>query len=95
MSMPTNPEIPGTPEPCLPPALRKQRLNTREASAYLSEYLGTKTAVATLEKLRCLGGGPNFRKFGRAVVYERAELDRWVTDRMSESLNNTANGERE
>lgn len=95
MPMPTNPEIPGAPELCLPPALRKQCLNTREASTYLSEYLGTKMAVATLEKLRCTGGGPTFRKFGRAVVYERSELDRWVTRRMSGNLNNTADGERE
>ena len=55
------------------------RFATLEASAYLREVFGVKAAAATLEKLRCLGGGPAFQKFGRSVFYEREALDVWVT----------------
>lgn len=32
---------------------------------------------ATLAKLRCRGDGPAFIKLGRAVVYDRQDLDDW------------------
>ena len=32
----------------------------------------------TLEKHRVNGGGPAFRKFGRRVLYSRADLDAWA-----------------
>jgi hypothetical protein len=35
-------------------------------------------AVATLAKLRCLGGGPAYLKLGRKVVYRRADLADWL-----------------
>jgi len=35
----------------------------------------------TLEKLRVLGGGPRFRKFGRRVRYALADLDAWADGR--------------
>lgn len=64
---------------------------TREASAYLTHSLGAKTATATLEKLRCVGGGPVFCKFGgRSVLYAREELDRWARARLSPSFTSTA-----
>lgn len=42
-----------------------------------AQFLGL--APATLAKLRCIGGGPPFTKLGRAVVYEMADLEEWVT----------------
>ncbi len=39
----------------------------------------------TLEKHRVNGGGPAFRKFGRRVLYSRADLDSWAADRRCRS----------
>jgi hypothetical protein len=36
----------------------------------------TGLAVATLAKLRCIGGGPEYLKLGRKVVYRRSDLAR-------------------
>lgn len=41
-----------------------------------AEYVGS--AKKTLEKLRCLGGGPAYIKHGRKVVYQVSDLDAWV-----------------
>ena len=46
---------------------------------------------STLAKLRCAGGGPEYVKFGRAVRYERAALDRWVA---SHRVKTTSDAER-
>lgn len=52
---------------------KEQYLRTNEAAQYLG------LARATLAKLRCLGGGPTFRKAGaRIVLYRAADLDAWV-----------------
>ena len=32
----------------------------------------------TLQKLRCVGGGPRFIRLGRAVRYDPADLDAWI-----------------
>jgi predicted DNA-binding transcriptional regulator AlpA len=48
------------------------KLRTPEAAHYVG------LAKATLVKLRCVGGGPQFRRLGRAVIYERADLEAWV-----------------
>ncbi|MFN3859650.1 MAG: helix-turn-helix transcriptional regulator [Caulobacter sp.] len=41
-----------------------------------AEHLGL--SVSTLNKLRVFGGGPVFLKLGRRVVYDLADLDRWL-----------------
>jgi len=38
----------------------------------------TKLAVATLAKLRVIGGGPSFIKLGARVVYDSADVDAWI-----------------
>jgi excisionase family DNA binding protein len=50
-------------------------LTNDEAAAYL------RLSPRTLEKLRVLGGGPRFRKFGRRVRYALADLDAWADGR--------------
>src|SRR4051794_3125998 len=47
----------------------KPRLNDREACQYLAERHGVIRKPATLAKERVLGTGPEFEKFGRAVMY--------------------------
>jgi hypothetical protein len=50
-----------------------------------SRYLGTKDAAAyvrfsprTLEKMRCVGGGPRYLKRGKKVLYAVEDLDAWL-----------------
>jgi hypothetical protein len=38
-------------------------------------------AVATLAKLRCIGGGPAYFKLGRKVLYRRSDLAAWLNAR--------------
>ena len=46
-------------------------LNTAQAGAYIG------LSGRTLEKMRCNGGGPEFRKHGRYVRYHIDALDDW------------------
>jgi hypothetical protein len=41
----------------------------------------TGLAVATLAKLRCIGGGPAYLKLGRKVVYRAGDLAHWLSTR--------------
>lgn len=41
----------------------------------------TGIAVATLAKMRCVGGGPPFVKAGRKVLYRRGDLIAWLSAR--------------
>lgn len=53
-------------------ATRGRVLRTADAAAYLG------FARATLAKLRCVGGGPEYVKLGRLVVYRVEQLDSWI-----------------
>lgn len=66
-----------------------QPLSTRDAAAYLTDR-GLPCAAATLEKLRCVGGGPRFRKFGRYVRYDAADLDTWADSKISDPVSSTS-----
>ena len=68
----------------------KRRLNPVEASAYLAEVHNVPVAVATLSKWRCVGGGPEFLKFGRYVMYPRDSLDEWVARKLSQPYRSTS-----
>lgn len=50
-------------------------LSNAQAAAYLQ------LSPRTLEKLRVVGGGPIFRKFGRRVMYAVSDLDGWAEAR--------------
>jgi hypothetical protein len=63
-------------------------IDTREASAFLAS-LGFPFAEASLSKARCVGGGPAYIKFKRAVRYRPSALTAWVADRTLE-LRNTS-----
>lgn len=41
-----------------------------------AEFLGL--SPKTLNKLRCVGGGPEYHKLGRCVRYTREDLERWA-----------------
>jgi helix-turn-helix protein len=50
-------------------------LHARAAARFLG------LAVATLAKMRCMGGGPPFVKAGRRVLYRRSDLIEWLNAR--------------
>ena len=64
-------------------------LDRTEAAEYIRAK-GLPSTPATLRKLACVGGGPAFRRFGRAVRYEQAALDEWIADRLTRPLRNTS-----
>jgi hypothetical protein len=50
-------------------------LDAREAARFIG------VAVATLAKMRCVGGSPAYVKAGRKVLYRRGDLVEWVAAR--------------
>lgn len=71
-------------EPAAPSAPVVEVLPTRyltndEAAAFL------RLSPRTLEKLRVIGGGPRFRKFGRRVMYALTDLEAWADARSFET----------
>lgn len=58
----------------MPAAPAARYLNNSEAAVFL------RLSPRTLEKLRVLGGGPRFRKFGRRVLYAIADLEAWADE---------------
>jgi hypothetical protein len=64
-------------------------LSPRDASEFLARY-GISRKPATLNRLRSQGGGPPFRRVGRAVYYEPEALSRWVAERISQPMRSTS-----
>jgi hypothetical protein len=60
-----------------------------QAAAFLKAKYGI-GATKTLNKLRVVGGGPRYVKFGRAVCYCKTELDAWALNKMSAPLTSTS-----
>ena len=54
-------------------------LTNVQAAGYLN------LSPRTLEKLRLVGGGPIYRKFGRRVLYAVADLEAWAGARKHSS----------
>jgi hypothetical protein len=68
---------------------REEYLREKSASDYLKSRYGH-GSVKTLAKLRCTGGGPEFHKAGRLVVYTRGALDKWAMAKLSRPLRSTS-----
>ena len=66
-----------------------QLLRPDQASEFLTAA-GFPTARATLAKLRCVGSGPKFRRFGRLIVYSPTDLQDWASEKISAPLSNTS-----
>lgn len=76
--IPCTPQLPAAPRAPAERALPRY-LNNDEAAALL------RLSPRTLEKLRVIGGGPRFRKFGRRVMYASADLEAWADARSFET----------
>jgi hypothetical protein len=86
----TPPRLEAAPTPRSAPAREPRTPVTpvTDASQGPQRYVGTAAAALfldlsarTLEKYRVLGGGPEYRKFGRRVRYAIADLERWAEAR--------------
>jgi hypothetical protein len=70
------------------------KLTPPELSDYLMRKYRIKRTPATLAKLRCLGGGPPFRKAGNflraPVLYDQPGADEWAAALIGEPLTSTA-----
>ena len=63
---------------------------SRDEAAQYVRAMGLPCAKLTLQKYATVGGGPEFQKFGKRVVYTAAALDRWVAERLSAPAASTA-----
>jgi hypothetical protein len=66
-------------------------LDTFEAAEFLRKPLGKLApSEGTLRRLRAIGGGPIFRKFGpKWGRYQKRDLINWVESRLSKPLTST------
>ena len=65
-------------------------LSRKEASDYLHDVHGIRRSPETLAKLACVGGGPGFRKAGRAPLYDPPSLDAWADKITSPTVHSTS-----
>lgn len=65
-------------------------LTRDEVEKYLKQKWGIKRKKQTLAKLAVVGGGPEYRRFGRRVVYEPEAIDAWVERLLSAPIANTS-----
>jgi len=73
------PVVPAATPASTPSAPPIRYLTNDEAAAFL------RLSPRTLEKMRVIGGGPRFRKFGRRVMYAVADLEAWADARSFEA----------
>ncbi len=68
------------------PNERPTDIGRAQARYLTSEEAATllRLSPRTLEKLRVIGGGPRFRKFGRRVLYAVEDLEAWANARCFE-----------
>ena len=56
-----------------------------------ADYTGC--AASTLEKMRVTGDGPPFLKVRRLVLYDRDDLDAWLSSKRRTSTSDTGGGD--
>jgi hypothetical protein len=59
------------------------------ASEWLTAH-GVPRTEKTLRKLRCVGGGPKFRRFNGKPVYTEPDLIEWVESRLTAPVGSTS-----
>jgi len=68
----------------------RPRLRRRDVPNYLAEKYGIPIAVATLNKLASIGGGPPMQYAGRIPLYRIEDLDAWAQERLSPPVRSTS-----
>ena len=69
--------------------------DTRGASRFLVDVMGERIGAATLNKLRCTGGGPPFEYFGRFPRYREDRLREFALSRRSDPVRSTSEARRQ
>lgn len=64
-------------------------LDRREAAQYLTD-LGLKTSWRTLQKLACIGGGPEYQTWGNRTIYRPSNLDAYAAGKISAPRRHTS-----
>lgn len=67
-------------------------LDTAAASQWLSAH-GVRRTPATLRKLRCIGGGPQYRLLNGRPYYTEPDLTGWLVARLSAPIGSTSEGD--
>jgi len=62
---------------------KKRRLRRKDASKYLLETWGISRTPATLAKLACVGGSPQFQYANKTPLYTTDSLDKWAENILS------------
>lgn len=68
----------------------RPRLRRAEVPPYLKQKFGIPIALATLNKLASVGGGPSMQYSGRIPLYHVDDLDAWAAERLSQPVRSTA-----
>lgn len=68
----------------------RPRLRRKDVPTYLAEKHGIDIAVATLNKLATVGGGPEMQYSGRIPLYHTDALDAWADARLSKPVRSTS-----
>jgi hypothetical protein len=69
--------------------------DTRGASRFLIDVMNERIGPATLNKLRCTGGGPTFEYFGRFPRYREDRLREFALSRRSGPVHSTSEAHRQ
>ena len=64
-------------------------LSREESSQYCSDR-GLQVAPSTLAKMATTGGGPRYYRFGRRAVYDPADLEAWITEKLGDPRGSTS-----
>ncbi|MCF6291293.1 MAG: hypothetical protein L3J03_09910 [Desulfobacterales bacterium] len=66
--------------------MTKKRLNTKEASDYLTNVEGVRVTSGTLEVWRSIKKGPEYRKVHNRVFYEVPVLQQFAAGRLCKTV---------
>jgi hypothetical protein len=64
-------------------------LDSAAAAQWLTVH-GVRRTPATLRKLRCIGGGPKFRRLNRKPYYTERGLAAWIESRLGAPVGSTS-----
>lgn len=83
-------DFPATGPACLPERYNRPNLRRKDASAFLREMYGIELEPSTLAKYAVKGGGPEFHKVNRTVLYPVPSLKAWATAKLGKPRTTTS-----
>ena len=77
-------------EHTIPPLSGRPFMDGNELSRHFKNVHGITVSPKTLAKLRCIGGGPEFMKFGSRVYYDPNKGEAWAFSKLSPAKRSTS-----